>query len=101
MSLVSDSPETIKVIIIKLGMVSVSDMVTHHVLIMLTLTSIQGHTDLNHENNTCSIISETVRAIPITFAAQTVRIKVYIIVSQSDEIALHSRSQLRLKLDKC
>ena len=37
-SLASDSLETIKVIIIKLGMVAASDMVMHHMLIILTLT---------------------------------------------------------------
>ena len=58
-SLASDSSETIKDIIIKLGMVTVSDMRIHHVLILLTLTNIQGLTDINHENNKCSIISET------------------------------------------
>ena len=56
-SLASDSSEAIEVIIIKLGMVPTLDMVMHHVLIILTLTFIQGHTDLNHENNKCSIIS--------------------------------------------
>ena len=39
----SDSSETIEVIIIKLGMVTSSDMVMHHVLIILILTCIQGH----------------------------------------------------------
>ena len=42
-SLVSDSSETIEVIIIKLGTVTTSDMLMHHVLITLTLTVIQGH----------------------------------------------------------
>ena len=48
-SLASDSSETIEVIIIKLGMVTASDMKMHHMI----LTFIQGHTDLNHENNKC------------------------------------------------
>ena len=41
-SLASDSWETIEVI--KLGMVTASDMVMHRVFIILTLTFIQGHT---------------------------------------------------------
>ena len=45
----SDSQETIEVVIIKLGTVTASDMIMHHVLIRLTLTFIQGHTD--HENS--------------------------------------------------
>ena len=52
-SLASNSLETIEVIIIKLGTVTASDMVMHHVLIILTLTCIQCHTDLNRENKKC------------------------------------------------
>ena len=63
LSIASDSLESIKVIIIKLSTVTASDRRMHHVLIILTLTSIQGHTYLNHENNKCSIISETVQAM--------------------------------------
>ena len=33
-------------------------------LITLTWTFVQGHTDLNHKNNKCSTISETVQAMP-------------------------------------
>ena len=40
---------TINVIVIKLGTVTASNTRMHHVLIRLTLTFIQGHTDLNHE----------------------------------------------------
>ena len=43
--------------------------------------------------------SDTVHAIPITFAVKMVRLNVYIILSQSEDLALYSRSQLRLKLD--
>ena len=64
--LASDSSETVE--FIKLGTVSASDMGMHQVLIILTLTFIQGHTDLNHENTNCLIISETVQAMPITLA---------------------------------
>ena len=45
--LASDSSETVEVTTIKLGTVTATDMRMHHVL-MLTLTFIQGHTDLNH-----------------------------------------------------
>ena len=38
--------------------------------------------------------------MPIKFAVKIVRLKVYIIFPQSDNLDLHSRSQLRLKLDK-
>ena len=41
---VSDSSETIEVIIIKLGTVTASDMRMHHVLSILTMTFVQGHT---------------------------------------------------------
>ena len=46
----SDSLEIIEVIIIKLGMVTALDMRMHHVLIILELTFIQGHADLNGAN---------------------------------------------------
>ena len=62
MSLASDSSETIEVIIITLGMGTASDIRMHHVLIILILAFIQGNTDLNHENEKCSIMSETVQA---------------------------------------
>ena len=39
--------------------------------------------------------------MPIKFAVNIVRLKVNIISPKSDDLALHSRSQLRLKRDKC
>ena len=75
-SLASNSSETIQVIIIKLGTETASDMLMHHVLIILTLTFIRGHTDLNHENNKCLIILETIQAMPIMFAVKMVRLNV-------------------------
>ena len=77
-SLANDSLETIEVIIVNLGMVTASDMGMRNILIIMTLTFIQGHADLNHENNKCLIISETIQAIPIKFAGKTVRLKAYI-----------------------
>ena len=78
----SDSSETVQVIIVKLSTVTASDnMVIHHVLLILTLTFIQGYTDRNHENNKGSIISETVQAVLITFAVKIVRLKVYMTVA--------------------
>ena len=65
-SLASDSSETIEVIIIiKLGTVTASDMVMHHVLMILTLAFIQGHTELNDEHNKGQIL--TVRLFPKLF----------------------------------
>ena len=49
LSLASDSSVTIKVIIIKLARVTSPDMRMHHVLIILPLTFIQGHTDLKRK----------------------------------------------------
>ena len=51
--LAGDSSETVQVNIVKLKLdtVTASGMRMHHVLIILTLTFIQGHTDQNHENN--------------------------------------------------
>ena len=68
-SLASDSSKTVEVIIVKLGTVTASDVVMHHVLIMLTLIFIQGQghadDDLNHENIKCLIISETVKIVQL------------------------------------
>ena len=58
LSLVRDSSEIIEGIIIKLGTVTASDMGMHLVLliVILTLTFIQGRTGLNNrENKKCSI----------------------------------------------
>ena len=70
---------TIDFIIITLGMVNAPDMRMHHVLIILTLTFIQGQADHNHENNICLIISESFQAMPIKFAVKLV----YIIFASS------------------
>ena len=48
-----------------------------------------------------SIISKTVQAMPIAFAVKIVQLKFYIIFSQFDDLALHPRSLLCLKLDNC
>ena len=47
-SLACDSSETTEVAMVKLDMVTATDMVMHHVLIVLTMTLIQGHRDHNH-----------------------------------------------------
>ena len=53
---------------------------------ILTLAVIQGHTDLNHENNKCLITSETAHSMSIMFAVKIARLKVYIIFSQPDDL---------------
>ena len=73
----------LQVIIVKLGTVTASDMRMRHVLIIFTLTCIQGNTDLNHDNNKCLIISETTQAIPIKFAVKIVRLKVNMTIVSS------------------
>ena len=65
--------------IIKLGMVTASDMRMHHII--LTLTIIQSHADLNNENNKCLIISETIQVMPIKFAMKIVQLKVYLTIA--------------------
>ena len=50
-------------------------------LIILTLTFIPGHVDLNHESNKCLIISETIRSMPIMFAVKIIRLKVYMTIA--------------------
>ena len=64
-------------------------------LLILTLTGIQGHTYLNHDNNKCLIISETIQAMPIKFAVKIVRLKVCMTNSSPMTLTL---IQVRLKL---
>ena len=60
---------------------TVSDMRMHHVFVILTLTFIQGKTYLNCESNKRWIISETVQAMPITFAVKVVRQMAYMTIA--------------------
>ena len=77
LSLAKDFSETIIEIIKKLGTVTASDTRMHHVLIISAATFIEGHKDVNHENNKCSIISESFKQCPSKFAVKVVRLKVY------------------------
>ena len=95
MPLASYSSEDVDVIIVNLDTVTASDMGTHHMLIILTLTFIQGQTDLNHENNKCLIISETVQAIPIKCYVRMVRHN----VNDYKHDRCQKRLHVRLKLD--
>ena len=52
----------------------------HRMLIILTLTFIEGHTYLNHEHNKCLNILETIQAMPIEFAVKVVRLKVHMAI---------------------
>ena len=73
----------------------------HHMLIILTLTLILGHTDLNHEYNTCSNYLRNYSS-----TAHQVCCELYIYcpteglsnLCQYDYLDLLSWSQLRLKL---
>ena len=100
LSLASDSSETVKIIIIKLSTVTASDMRMRQVICILTLTLIQGHTDLNRENNKCSIISETVQAMLIKFAVESDEKYIIIVFALSGDLALQARSRRRFKPDK-
>ena len=60
----------IEVIITKLSTVTASCVRMHHVLIILTLTFIQIHTEHNHENSKRSIISESFQAMLINFVVK-------------------------------
>ena len=94
-SLAIDSSESTEVIIIRLGTVTASDVLMHHVLIILTLTFIQDHTYLNHENNNCLIIKKPNNIQAMTI--KLIRLKVYNYDHcQSDDLDLHSRTQVRL-----
>ena len=98
-SLTSDSSEPAEDIIVRLGTVTVSDMGMHHMLIILTLTFIQGHTDLNHENikkiNHFRNYASNAHQLSCEDSPTTGLYDHY----QSDDLDLHSRPQVRLKLD--
>ena len=81
-SIASPISKTSDAIAINFDTVTASGLRMHHVLIILTLTFIQVHTHLNHENTTYSIIWQTVQALPIKFAVKIVRLKVNIIASR-------------------
>ena len=74
--------ETSEAIAITFDTVTASVTRMHHMLFILTLTFIQGHTDFNHENNKCLIILQTVQAMPIKFAVKIVRQKVIVIIKK-------------------
>ena len=63
-------------------MVTASDMWMHHVIIILTLTFIQGNTYLNHQNNKCLTIKfRNYSSNAAKLAVKTVRLKVYMTVA--------------------
>ena len=72
----SDFSETVEVMIVNLNMVTASVTGMHHVLTILNLTFIQGHTDLSHGNNKCWISSETIQPMHSKCAVKIVRLKV-------------------------
>ena len=78
-------------------MLTASDMRMHHVLIILTLTFIQGYTDLNHENNKCSIISDCSSNAHHVCCKDSP--KGQYDHCQTNDLDLDSRSQQHLKLD--
>ena len=84
LSLANDSLGTIQVIIIKFGTVTASDIIMHHMLSTLTLTIQRSHRYTKYLK-----IFPCFQAMPITFAVKIVRLKVYIICSQSDDLDLH------------
>ena len=75
-----------KVIIIKIGTVTISDMGMHNLLtiiIILTLTFIQGRTYLNNVTVNIRLFQKRFQAMPIKFALKIVRLKVYILILAS------------------
>ena len=96
-SVASRISETSELIAIEFHTVTASVTRMLHMLIVLTLTFIQGHIIMKIID---LIISETVQAILMKFTLNIFSQKVCIIFSQFD-VDFRSRSQLHLKLDKC
>ena len=80
----SDSSETVEVIIVKLG----TDASR------INYIDLQGHTYLNHENNKCFTILETIQVMFIKFAVKIVRLKVYMVIASAMTLTL-------IQNDKC
>ena len=95
LSVTSHISETSWAIAIRFDTVTVSVTRMHHVFIILTLIFIQGHTDLNHENNKCLIISSNAHQV----CCEHRPTKGLYDQCQSDDLDLHSRSLVRLKLN--
>ena len=96
--LASNSSETVEVIV-KLCTVTPSDMGMHHTLIILTLTFIQGHTYLNHENNKCLIIKKHSSNVHQVCCGDGPTKGLSISIASLHDLDLHSSSQVHLKLD--
>ena len=67
--------------------------------IILTLAFIQGHTDFNHENYIFLILSEYYSSNANHFCSEDSPTKGLYDRCQSDNLDLHSKSQVCLKLD--
>ena len=101
-SIASEFSETVKSSSSNLLRSLASDIGMRHVFIVLTLHCSQGHTNLNRENNKCSIIAKKTpfQTMPITFDVIHSPTKGMYNLCQSDDLDLHSWTHLRLKLDK-
>ena len=75
LSVASHVSDTSEAIAIKVDTLTASCTGMHHMLSILTLTFIQDHAALNHENKKYSIISEPIQVMPITFSVKIVRLK--------------------------
>ena len=71
----------------------------HHVLIILTLTFIQGQADRNHENNNECDYFRNYSSNACHVGWEDSPTKDLCDHCQSDDFDLHSRSHVRLKLD--
>ena len=78
------------------------DCLWHENASRINYINLDLHPRSHRPNTKCSSVSEMVEATPIIFAVKIVRLMVYkqiVILSQSDELDLHLRSQPRLKVD--
>ena len=101
-SLASDSSETVdSSSSTELGTVTISYMRMHHVLIIIfTLTFIQDHTDLNHKNKNFDYFRHFSNNVHRACCRDSTAKVLSNLQSQSDDLALHPRSKLRLRLAK-
>ena len=58
-----------------------------------------NYIDLDFHSRSYRHYSESIQVMPIKFAVKIVRLYVYFIFSQSDDIDLQSRSEMSIKVD--
>ena len=98
LSVTSHISETSEAIAITFDTVTASVTRMYHVLIILTLTFIQNHTDINYENNMFDYVRNYSSKSHQVYCEDSLTKGLHD-HCQFDDLELHSRPQVHLKLD--